>query len=33
MLMNDFDITFVLAFYSSFPKIKLNCDEENVNFK
>ena len=28
--MNDFDKTFVLAFYSSFLKIKLNCDKENM---
>ena len=28
--MNDFGKTFVLAFYSSFLKIKLNCDKENI---
>ena len=28
--MNDFGKTFVLAFYSSFMKIKLNCDKENT---
>ena len=28
--MNDFDKTFVLAFYKSFPKIKLNCNKENM---
>ena len=34
MLMNNFDKTFVLAFWNSFLKIKLNCDKENnVNFK
>ena len=25
--MNDFDKTFVLAFYNSFLQIKLNCDK------
>ena len=29
-LMNDFDATFVLAFYNSFMKIELNCDKENM---
>ena len=29
-LMNDFDKIFVLAFYNSFLKIKLNCDKENT---
>ena len=33
MLMNDFDKTFVLAFYNSFLKIKLNFDKKYVNFK
>ena len=28
--MTDFGKTFVLAFYSSFLKIKLNCDKENI---
>ena len=28
--MTDFVKTFVLAFYSSFLKIKLNCDKENI---
>ena len=28
--MNDFDKTFVLAFYNSFLKIKLNCDKKNT---
>ena len=28
--MNDFDKTIVLAFYSSFLKIKLSCDKENT---
>ena len=28
--MNDFDATFVLAFYNSFMKIELNCDKENM---
>ena len=28
--MNDFDKTFVLAFYNSFLKLELNCDKENV---
>ena len=28
--MNDFDKTFVLAFYNSFLKIKLNCDKKNI---
>ena len=28
--MNDFDKTFVLAFYSSFLKTKLNCNKENM---
>ena len=27
------DKTFVLGFYNSFMKVKLNCDKENVNFK
>ena len=27
-IMNDFDKTFVLAFYNSFLKIKLNCDKK-----
>ena len=30
MLMNDFDKTYVLAFYNYFLKIKLNCDKENM---
>ena len=30
MLMNDFDKTFLLAFYSSFLTIKLNCDQQNM---
>ena len=29
-LMNDFDKTFVLVFYFSFLKIKLNCDILNT---
>ena len=29
-LMNDFDKTFVLAFYKSFLKKEWNCDEENM---
>ena len=29
-LMNNFDKTFVLAFYTSFLKIELNCDRKNV---
>ena len=34
MLVNAFDKKFVLAFYNSFLKIELNCDEENhANFK
>ena len=28
--MNDVEKTFVLAFYNSFLKIKLNCDKENM---
>ena len=28
--MNDFDKTFVLAFYNSFLKIKLNCDKNSI---
>ena len=28
--MNDFDKTFALAFYTSFLKIELNCDKENM---
>ena len=28
--MNDFDKTFVLAFYNSFLKIESNCDKENM---
>ena len=28
--MNDFDKTFVLAFYNSFLKLKVNCDKENI---
>ena len=28
--MNDFDKIFVLAFYNSFLKIRLNCYEENM---
>ena len=28
--MNDFDKTFVLAFYNSFMRIRLNCDKENM---
>ena len=28
--MNDFDKTFVLVFYNSFRKKKLNCDKENI---
>ena len=28
--MNDFDKTFLFAFYSFFLKIKLNCDKENM---
>ena len=28
--MNNFDKTFVLAFYSTFLKIKLTCDKENM---
>ena len=28
--MNNFDKTFVLAFYNSFLKIELNCDKENM---
>ena len=28
--MNDVEKTFVLGFYNSFLKIKLNCDEENM---
>ena len=28
--MNDFDKTFVFAFYYSFLKIELNCDKENM---
>ena len=28
--MNDFDKTFVFAFYNSLVKIKLNCDKENT---
>ena len=28
--MNDFDKTFVLAYYNSFLKIELNCDKENI---
>ena len=28
--MNDFDKTFVLAFYNSFLRSELNCDEENM---
>ena len=28
--MNDFDKIFVLAFYNSFLKIKLNCHKENM---
>ena len=32
--MNDFDKKLVLAFYNSFLKIELNCEQENhVNFK
>ena len=32
--MNDFDKTFLLAFYRSFLKIKLSCDlKKSVNFK
>ena len=31
MLMNDFGKTFVLAFYNSFLKMKLNCDQKNPN--
>ena len=33
--MNDFDKTFVLAFYSSYLKMKLNFDKKRkyVNFK
>ena len=27
--MNDFDETFMLAFFNSFLKIKLNCGKEN----
>ena len=30
MLMNNFDKTFVLAFYNSFLKLKLTCDKENM---
>ena len=30
-LINDFDKTFVLAFYNSFLKIKLNCDKKNMS--
>ena len=29
-LLNYFDRTFVLAFYNSFLKTKLNCDRENT---
>ena len=29
-LKNDFDKTFVLAFYNSFLKIELDCDKENM---
>ena len=28
--MNDFDKTFVLAFYNSFLKVELNCNKENI---
>ena len=28
--MNDFDKTFVLAFYNCCLKINLNCDKENM---
>ena len=28
--MNDFDTTFILAFYISFLKIELNFDRENM---
>ena len=28
--MNDFDKTFVHAFYNSLLKIELNCDKENM---
>ena len=31
MLMNDFGKTFVLAFYNSFLKMKLNYDQKNRN--
>ena len=30
MLMNDFDKTFLSAFYYFFLKIKLNCENKNV---
>ena len=30
--MNDFDKTFVLAFYNSFLKIELNCDKRKLCF-
>ena len=30
-LINDFDKTFVLAFYNSFLRIKLNCDKKNMS--
>ena len=29
-LLNDFDKTFVLAFYNYFHNIELNCDKENI---
>ena len=30
--MNDFNETFVLAFYNSSLKIELNCYKENISF-
>ena len=31
-IMNDFNETFVLAFYNSSLKIELNCYKENISF-